>query len=170
MKNRTFTLIVFPALIVLSLLFWSRMFNSGGSDVTSSGVSASGVSASDAPELTMYRSEGCNCCTKWVDYLKAGGFDVKDAVVNNLMEIKEEHGVPSELASCHTAVIDGYVVEGHVPAEEILRLIEEQPEATGIAVPGMPMGSPGMEGAYSQSYEVILFDDGGKSQQVYARY
>ena len=169
MNNKTFTLIIFPALLILSLLFWNRMFDRG-SDPGASEVTSASVSVAGVPELTMYRSEGCNCCIKWVDHLKASGIEVRDIMVDNMLEIKSGHGVSSDLASCHTAVIDGYVVEGHVPATEILRLIEEQPEATGIAVPGMPIGSPGMEGAYSQSYQVILFDDLGESQKVYAQY
>ncbi len=120
-------------------------------------------------EITMYRGQGCQCCVRWADYLEENGFKVTDALVDDLIEVKVERQVPSELASCHTAVIDGYVVEGHVPSDEIRKLVEEQPDAIGISVPGMPVGSPGMEGMISESYSVILFDEAG-NWRVYARY
>ena len=94
--------------------------------------------------------------------MEENGFQVKtvdqpDAV---LQATKTEHGVPSAMKSCHTAVVDGYVVEGHVPADVVQRLLAERPDVEGIAVPGMPMGSPGMEGPYSEPYEVFSFDEG----------
>ena len=113
------------------------------------------------PEITVYKTPTCGCCSNWVDHLRAEGFRVTTHDLPTLTEVKREHGVPNELASCHTAVVDGYSVEGHVPADVIRRLLAERPEVRGIAVPGMPMGSPGMEGPYSQAYEVYTFNADG---------
>lgn len=121
------------------------------------------------PEITVYKSPTCGCCNKWVDHLRAEGFRVSTENLTDLTEVKRQHGVPDELASCHTAVVDGYAVEGHVPADVIRRLLAERPEVTGIAVPGMPMGSPGMEGLYSEAYEVYTFDPTGPVDVYEAR-
>ena len=98
----------------------------------------------------------------WVTHLEENGFMVKATDVPNINRIKQEVGVPSRVGSCHTAIIDGYVIEGHVPVEDILRLLADRPPIKGIAVPGMPMGSPGMEGPNPQPYDVIAFDDNGE--------
>jgi len=120
-------------------------------------------------EIVMYKNLSCMCCEKWADHLEENGFKVEMKTVNNLLELKSENDVPGELASCHTAFVEGYIVEGHVPAEDVRRLIYEKPDAAGITVPGMPIGSPGMEGSYVQNYDVILFDKDGK-EEVFARY
>ena len=161
MKNRTF-LFTALGLVAASILFWGWMFTGAGDSDPAADTVSSG-------EITMYRGEGCDCCLRWANYLQDEGFVVHDALVNDLRNVKQEREVPDRMASCHTAVIDGYVVEGHVPAREIRRLIDEKPEAIGIAVPGMPVGSPGMEGFFTETYEVILFDSEG-NRQVYARY
>lgn len=119
-------------------------------------------------EVTMYRSEQCNCCVDWADYLEAEGITVADEVVGDLHQIKANKGVPGMMNSCHTAVVDGYVVEGHVPADDILRMVAQQPDAIGIAVPGMPAGSPGMETGHTEPYEVFLFDR--EQYSVFAEY
>ena len=98
----------------------------------------------------------------WVAHLEKNGFTVKSTNVPNVSRIKQQVGVPARVSSCHTAMIDGYVVEGHVPAEDIMRLLEDRPPVKGIAVPGMPMGSPGMEGPNQQPYDVIAFDENGE--------
>lgn len=149
------------ALFLASILFWVWMFQNPQNPPAEE--------LADSIELTMYRSEGCNCCINWAQHLEENGFRVTEQTVQDLGSVKNERGVPGELASCHTAVVDGYVVEGHVPAEDIHRMLREQPEATGIAVPGMPMGSPGMEGMTSESYQVILFDSEG-NESVYAEH
>ena len=120
------------------------------------------------PPIKVYKNENCRCCGKWVDYLRERGFRVEEVKTSDAARIRNKHRVPSKLASCHTAVVDGYVVEGHVPADVIQKLLIERPEVTGIAAPGMPMGSPGMEGPRSQSYEVIAFTRDGR-EIVYAR-
>jgi hypothetical protein len=121
------------------------------------------------PEITVYKTPTCGCCNAWVDHLRAEGFRVTTENLPDLTEIKREHGVPDELASCHTGLVDGYAVEGHVPADVIRRLLAERPEVSGLAVPGMPMGSPGMEGPYSQAYEVYTFDPTGPIDVYEAR-
>lgn len=127
------------------------------------------VMPAHAQEITVYKTPSCGCCTKWVDHLAENGFEVTVQSLDDLSPVKSRLGVPQELQSCHTAEIDGYVIEGHVPAGDIERLLEERPDATGIAVPGMPVGSPGMEyGARKDPYDVILF--GGDEQKVYASH
>ena len=97
----------------------------------------------------------------WVAHLEENGFTVKATDVPNINRVKQTAGVPGQVASCHTAIVDGYVVEGHVPAEDIKQLLADRPAIKGIAVPGMPIGSPGMEGPNPQPYDVIAFDEDG---------
>lgn len=127
------------------------------------------LSAASAAEVMVYKSPTCGCCSAWVDHLKANGFDVKVENVQDVNSIKQQQGVTRELASCHTALVDGYVVEGHVPAADIKRLLESKPAIAGLAVPGMPMGSPGMEGPTKQKYDVVSFDKDGKTK-VFSSY
>lgn len=123
-----------------------------------------------ALQITSYRSPTCGCCYGWVEHLKAKGFTVKDNVTEDLETIKTENNVPQNLMACHTAVINGYVVEGHIPASDIKRLLREKPDVAGIAVPGMPIGSPGMEsGDMKEPYTVFTFTDGGETQ-VYQQH
>ena len=123
------------------------------------------------PAMVVYKSPTCGCCTKWVEYLQAAGMDVKTTDVDDMGTIKERFGVPGRLSSCHTGIIDGYIVEGHVPIEDIRRLLTEKPKAVGITVPGMPIGSPGMEveGREADRYDVVLFDASG-NQSVFASH
>jgi hypothetical protein len=123
-----------------------------------------------ADELLVYRSSSCTCCGKWVEHVQKQGFKVKDIVTDSLQLIKDKYGVTSELASCHTAIINGYVIEGHVPAEDITELLKTKSKVAGIAVPGMVNGSPGMEmGAKSDPYKVVSFDK-KHNQQVFNSY
>lgn len=122
-------------------------------------VNAGGV------KMVVYKTPTCGCCRAWVDHVKAAGFDVQVVDTANVQPIKDEHGVPGHLGSCHTAVVDGLVIEGHVPAEDIVRLLREKPQGVaGIAVPGMPRGSPGMEvpGGARDPYDVIAFSRQGR--------
>ena len=123
-----------------------------------------------AAEMTVYKSPYCGCCKHWVEHVKAAGYSVKVIDTEELDGIKKRLKVPEPAQSCHTAVVDGYVIEGHVPAKEIDRLLSERPKATGLAVPGMPTGSPGMEvpGTPAEPFNVFLFDD--KRASVYSRY
>ena len=127
------------------------------------------VSPSDAPEIarsiTSYRSPTCGCCGEWVKHMEAKGFTVEDNITEDVESIKKKYGVPENLASCHTAIADRYVIEGHIPADDIQRLLQEAPKVIGIAVPGMPIGSPGMEsGDIRQPYSVLSFTQDGKTQ------
>jgi hypothetical protein len=115
--------------------------------------------------MEVYKSPTCGCCSKWVDHVTAGGFKVKvtDLSDTALASLKEKHGIPRTAQSCHTALIGGYAIEGHVPVAEIQRLLKEKPAVAGIAVGGMPIGSPGMEveGQRAQTYNVVTFDRQG---------
>ena len=113
-------------------------------------------------EITVYKTPTCGCCHEWVNYLKANGFKVITHDLDNLDQIKAQHGVPAQLQSCHTAVVDGYVVEGHVPADDIWRLLTQRPKVTGITAPGMPQQSPGMYSLEPHDYDVLSFDAEGQ--------
>jgi len=115
--------------------------------------------------ITVYKSPTCGCCTKWIDHLKTNGFKVKAINTNDMYSVKEKAGVQYGLGSCHTALVDGYVIEGHVPASDIKRLLEQRPSVIGLTVPGMPMGSPGMEGPRKDSYSVLTFDQSGNTTE-----
>jgi len=119
-------------------------------------------------QVTVYKTPTCGCCQAWVDHLRENGFSVVERDSADLAPVKAAHGVPGALESCHTAVVDGYVIEGHVPADLIAKLLAERPEIAGLAVPGMPAGSPGMEGSYKEAYDVLAFQKDGRTT-VYAR-
>jgi hypothetical protein len=114
-----------------------------------------------APAMEVYKSPTCGCCSKWVEHVRQAGFTVKVTEMDDqaLADLKTKQGVPRTAQSCHTGLVGGYVVEGHVPAAEISRLLKEKPAIQGIAVGGMPTGSPGMEGGRPEVYEVMLFGD-----------
>lgn len=117
---------------------------------------------SAAEELVVYKDPDCGCCDKWVDHMREHGFEVQAFDTTELRRIKLSHGIPPALHSCHTALVDGYVVEGHVPADLVSRLLRERPDVRGLAVPGMPLGSPGMEAPVSEPYDILSFQaDGG---------
>lgn len=118
-------------------------------------------------EITVYKTPTCGCCTAWVEHLEKNGFVVKAKDIPDLSALKRHYGVTSEIASCHTGFVGGYVIEGHVPADVIAQLLKEKPHIKGIAVPGMPMGSPGMEGPRKDPYDVVAFDSTG-AKSVYA--
>jgi hypothetical protein len=131
-----------------------------GPEVSTGGASAE--LAAITRELTVYRSPTCGCCGLWIEHMEAAGFTVKDNLTEDMTAIKEQYGLPANLASCHTTIADGYVIEGHIPAEDVQRLLTEQPNLAGIAVPGMPIGSPGMEaGDYVEPYTVFSFTEDG---------
>ena len=122
-----------------------------------------------AAEVTVYKSPTCGCCSAWIDHLERNGFTVRSRDHRDVTPVKDELGVPGRLRSCHTAVVDGYVIEGHVPADDIARLLQERPAIRGLAVAGMPMGSPGMEGPRKDAYEVTASEADGDTS-VYARH
>ncbi len=126
--------------------------------------------AANLPEVTMYRDPACTCCGNWMKHMESQGFKVKNVPTADIFTFKHEQGVTDDLASCHTAIIDGYVVEGHVPSDDVKRLVAEKPDIKGIAVPGMPVGTPGMEmGNKKDSYAVVSFDKQGQTK-VFKQY
>lgn len=131
-------------------------------------VSAGEARGPRSEEVVVYKSPWCGCCEGWVDHMRASGFEVTVREQEDLTAIKRLSGVPEKLESCHTAFVGGYAIEGHVPAGAIERLLAERPPVRGLAVPGMPIGSPGMEGADPEPYEVMTFTQGGATT-VYER-
>jgi hypothetical protein len=134
-------------------------------------ASATRIELAEAlPSIRVHRDPSCGCCGAWVDHLRASGFTAEVIETAEINRVKSKLGVPQSLASCHTAEIEQYVIEGHVPAPAIKRLLSERPRAKGLAVPGMPVGSPGMEieGSAPETYEVVLFGEFG--QRSFARF
>jgi hypothetical protein len=127
------------------------------------------TSAADTNTLIVYKSASCGCCKSWVEHMERAGFKVVVHDTEELQGVKDESGVPAELRSCHTAMIGAYVIEGHVPATDVRRLLRERPAVAGLAVPGMPSGSPGMEGGVSERYDVMTFG-GPSAQRVFAHH
>lgn len=123
----------------------------------------------EAADVVVYKSPTCGCCGKWVEHMEENGFSVEVRNQANLNSIKANLGVPSQFQSCHTAEVGGYVIEGHVPASDIKRLLKEKPKVAGLAVPGMPMGSPGMDGPREDPYDVLAFKPDGE-MAVYAHH
>lgn len=123
------------------------------------------------PEMKVYKSASCGCCVKWIEHLEARGFKVEAVDMRSMAEVKRSLGIQSALASCHTGIIGDYVIEGHVPAADILRLLKEKPAIKGLSVPKMPLGSPGMEqeDGRKEPYEVLTFDETGKTA-VWAKH
>ncbi len=113
--------------------------------------------AQTRPPIVIHKDPNCGCCGAWAKHLERAGFPVTVVATATLPAVKQRLGVPGDLVSCHTAETEGYVIEGHVPVPAIVRLLAERPQATGLAVPGMPTGSPGMEGGAPEVYEVVLF-------------
>ena len=127
------------------------------------------AAAGQAPTMTVFKSPTCGCCKDWVAHVRKHGFKVVTKDIADVSPTKKAHGVPESLHSCHTALVGGYVIEGHVPADLVQKLLRERPKGvSGLAVPGMPMGSPGMEGPIKQKYDVLTFDKSGRTT-VYAK-
>ncbi len=121
-------------------------------------------------EMTVYRSPSCSCCGRWITHVEKHNFKVKDVLTENMSEIKQKYGISKKVASCHTAIVDGYAIEGHVPASDIKALLKMKPKIVGISVPGMPIGTPGMEmDRKADAYDVVGFDK--KNQyQIFNHY
>lgn len=149
---------------ILKLLFITALL------VFYTGLRAESLPTGKPVDITVYRSPTCDCCGKWLEHLKKNNFNVKDIVTDDMQSIKDKYGVPKEMASCHTALIDGYVIEGHVPADDINKLLKTKPKVIGISVPGMVTGSPGMEmGGRKDPYDVMSFDK-EKHFQIFNSY
>lgn len=129
------------------------------------GALAAGPVLAAGAEVVMYKDPNCGCCSKWADHMRENGFTVKEIKSTAMAAVKHDAGVPRSLGSCHTAKVGGYVVEGHVPAGDVKRLLAQRPKVAGLAAPGMPMGSPGMEGPYpAERYDVVSFDADGNAR------
>lgn len=126
------------------------------------------ASAQAGPQVTVWKDLNCGCCGGWVDHLRRNGFAVTVVETADVDAIKRRQRVPEDLASCHTAIVERYTIEGHVPAMAILQFLAAAPAARGLAVPGMPIGSPGMEGGKPEVYDVVQFADG--TRRTFARY
>jgi hypothetical protein len=138
--------------------------------LTTGAAPASSIdTAAKKPTITVYKDPSCGCCKSWIEHLIKHGYQVDAKDTPEMPGIKRSLGVPDRLSACHTAVVSGYLIEGHVPAADIARLLKEKPKVAGLAVPGMPMGSPGMEGPRKQHYQVLSFDKAGKTK-VFASY
>ncbi|HEX6575848.1 MAG TPA: DUF411 domain-containing protein [Gemmatimonadaceae bacterium] len=141
------------------------------SAVTAAPSSTQATVASATPvsgrTIKVYKDPNCGCCKEWIKHLEQNGFTVEVMDMPDLSAVKTKYGVNDNIKSCHTGVIGNYVVEGHVPADLIVKMLEEKPAIAGLAVPGMPMGSPGMEGASKEPYDVLTFDRAGHTE-VYA--
>lgn len=130
---------------------------------------ASGRALAAAPKVSVVKLEGCGRCELWSEHLRKNGFEVSVRAVPDLAPVRARYGVAKDFGTCHTALVGGYVIEGHVPAADIQRLLRSKLKVAGLAVPGMPAGSPGMEGPQSEPYNVLTFDRGGATR-IYARY
>lgn len=119
--------------------------------------------------ILVHKNPNCSCCSGWVRHLQGAGFTVAVQDTDDLGSVRKRLRVPGDLAACHTAEVDGYVLEGHVPAIAVKRLLEKRPQATGLAVPGMPVGSPGMEGGAAKRYDVVLFGPSGREVFMHSR-
>lgn len=122
--------------------------------------------AGEAGAITVYKNANCGCCGKWAQHLRDNGFSVDEKPMRSMAGVKQAYGITPKLKSCHTGIVNGYVIEGHVPAKDIKRLLSEKPDVKGLAVPGMPIGSPGMEApdGRTEKYDVLSFDDEGKTE------
>jgi hypothetical protein len=128
------------------------------------------AAASALPKLAVFKDPNCGCCTGWADHMKAAGFDVHISEATDLVTVRKRLGMPEQYAGCHSGSVDGYALEGHVPAADVKRLLASRPKVIGLSVLGMPVGSPGMEmGGRTQPYQVLLIGRDGQSS-VFARY
>jgi len=152
----------FVVLLVLSA--FAACADAGEAGSAASEASGSASASQDRPTVLVYKTASCGCCNGWVEHMRAAGYTVDARDVQDLMSVKLDAGVPTAMSSCHTALVDGYVVEGHVPAEQVDRMLAERPEIVGIAAPGMPIGSPGMEGPNAQPYDIYAFDADGRAE------
>ena len=133
-------------------------------------TASSALWAQQPVKIDVYKDPTCGCCANWVGHLRKNGFAAHSEDVADINAVKAKYNVPAALRSCHTAVVNGYVIEGHVPAADVKRLLTSRAtDVVGLAVPGMPVGSPGMEGSSPRAYQVLAFDKGGHSS-IFATY
>jgi hypothetical protein len=145
-----------------------RMFLAAGAGTAALALLPKAFAQRAVPTVVVYKNAGCGCCGEWEKHMRAAGFRVESHSVADVIPMKRKLGVPDALQSCHTATVDGYVLEGHVPAGDVKRLLRERTRTRGLAVPGMPVGSPGMEQGPPQPYSTLAFDESGS--RVFARH
>ena len=145
-----------------------RSFVIAAGAVLAAGIVSTARAAQELPPVIAYKSPACSCCGEWVKHMQSSGFLVETREVADVTPIRRKYGVPEELSSCHTAVVGGYAIEGHVPAADVKRLLREGIKAKGLAVPGMVAGSPGMEQGQAKPYATIVFDERGS--RVFERH
>ncbi len=174
MKRKTGTMMFWA--LLLGIVFIAGCNNTGQEGQTAVAVEESAAvmqqqPQSVLPEVVMYKSPSCQCCTGWAEHLRNAGFTVIEHKRDDMEAVKAQYGIPENLASCHTALVDGYIIEGHVPADDVKRLLKERPQVAGLTAPGMPMQSPGMqeEGKAPRNYQVLSFDKTGHAT-VFRRY
>ena len=166
MKNRNWML--GGGAVIAAAVIAYGMARGGSGDAREHELMAASVTRSaDATLVTLYKNPTCSCCADWADHMREEGFRVEVREGADLIQVKAEYGVPLDLASCHTAAVDGYAVEGDVPADVVRAMLVERPEIAGLAVPGMPRGVPGMPGEGLGSYQVLAFQTDG-ARDVYA--
>jgi len=172
MKYNIKTGLLMIGLAVLGMAGCSNSSDSGKAAAKATSVPTSASATPQIkPEVVMYKPPTCDCCTGWAEHLRQDGFTVVINKREDMEAIKTKFGVTKKLASCHTAIVDGYVIEGHVPAADVDRLLKERPDIVGLTAPGMPMKSPGMQavGLQPQGYTVLAFDKDGNTT-VFHRY
>lgn len=169
MRYRTPLLRYASALVVAALV--SACTQAAPSSVGTALAAPAATAVETRPRITVHRDAYCGCCHLWVEHLREEGFEVDDRIESDMGAVKQRLGVAPEHASCHTAEVGGYVVEGHVPASDIRRLLKERPPVHGLVLPGMPVGSPGMEikGVDAEAYTVLTVDQDGTTS-IYARH
>jgi len=129
-------------------------------------LGAAPAAAQGPRQATLYKNPQCGCCGGYADYLREHGFEVTETPTHDLPLLHRQHGVPEPLVGCHTTLVDGYVIEGHVPIDAVIRLLTERPPIKGISLPGMPAGSPGMFGEKTEPF--TIYEIGGGEPEVYA--
>jgi hypothetical protein len=161
MELLTVQRLLLPGILAAALVLASAASAACGSSGGSDGTATSPPAVSNVGELaiTVYKSPTCGCCSGWEEYLREHGFSVTSVPTDDMDSVKGEHGIPEDMQSCHTAVIGDYYIEGHVPIEAIMQLLEEQPAIDGIALPGMPAGSPGMSGEKEGPFTVYAISE-----------
>jgi hypothetical protein len=161
----------FPWMERLPMLITRRIFAIGAVSLAGATLLRPALAQDASPAISIKKDPWCGCCTGWARHLEQAGFAVDVEEIEEMEAVKDNLGVPAELRSCHTATIEGYVIEGHVPAEAIFALLDQRPPVTGLSVPGMPIGSPGMEGptgSEPEQYDVVAFDSA--SDFVFMRF
>lgn len=167
LKN-SIVLLALAAVVLVGVLFMNdRSADSADAPTPVVSEGEAGAVVPAGTEMVVYKSPTCGCCEMWIDHVEEAGFTVDAEDVQDLRPVKAENGITPELSSCHTAIVEGYVIEGHVPADVIARLLEERPDIRGLTVPGMPIGSPGMEQGTPQPYDILAIGRDG-STSVYA--